>query len=345
MQTVQVIFYDGVVAKPHQAQLLWIDPEQFEIHYTVNGRKVIHRVRREEMDFLGAIGNNNPAIELKNDARIEFLSREVPNIFALKQQKLQQKVWRLERSPTLIACSLVFMIGFIFVLVRWGVPYAAYHIAMQLPESALNEIGKTSEQYILDQTSETQLSAARQTQLKQAYLNLIQPDRPAKLLFRQGGALSANALALPNNTIIVTDELVALAKDDQEILGVLAHEQGHLKHRHSLQQVIAGLGVSIVITAISGDGSDLLNSIPTFLVAAKFSRDFETDADLYAMNQMQQRKIDVMHYANFLKRLEQESKENAEGQEWAQLISTHPITQDRIKMVLDFKAKQTQVTH
>ncbi|EPF70744.1 M48 family metallopeptidase [Acinetobacter rudis] len=342
MQIVQVIFYDGIVAKPHQAQLLLIDPEQFEIHYMVEGRKVIHRIRREEMELLGAIGDNHPAIELNNDARIEFLSRDLPEMFKLKQQKLQQKIWHLERSPSLIAFSLIFMVGFIFVLVRWGVPFAAYHIAMQLPASTLNEIGGQSEQYVFEQTQPSQLSTARQSQLKQAYAALIQPDQPAKLLFRKGDALSANALALPNNTIIVTDELVALAKDDQEILGVLAHEQGHLKHRHSLQQAIAGLGVGAVIMMISGDGSDLLNSIPMLLAGAKFSRNFEQDADLYALNQMQQRKIDVMHYANFLKRLEEQSAEDSKGSNWTQILSTHPITQDRIQMVLDFKAKQAQ---
>jgi len=123
---------------------------------------------------------------------------------------------------------------------------------------------------------------------------------------------------------------------------VLAHEQGHLKHRHSLQQAIAGLGVGAVIMMISGDGSDLLNSIPMLLAGAKFSRNFEQDADLYALNQMQQRKIDVMHYANFLKRLEEQSAEDSKGSNWTQILSTHPITQDRIQMVLDFKAKQAQ---
>ncbi|MDQ8936446.1 M48 family metallopeptidase [Acinetobacter rudis] len=340
MQSVEVRFYDGIIAKPYQAQLLMIDAEQFEVHYTANEHKKIHCFSRKEMDVLGGIAQNYPAIELPNDMRIEFLSHDLPDIFALKQQKLQQKIWRLERSPSLILFSLLFMCGFIFVLVRWGVPFAAYHVAMQLPKSTLAEIGKSSEQQILEATAPTQLSTARQTQIRQAYLNLVQPDQPAKLYFRQGNHLSANALALPNNTIIVTDELILLAKDDREILGVLAHEHGHLKHRHSLQQVIAGLGVGAVIMAISGDGSDLINSIPMILAGAKFSRSFEADADLYALQQMQEHNIDVLYYANFLKRLERETEEKSSNQSWIQLLASHPITQDRIQMVLDFKAKQ-----
>ena len=40
--------------------------------------------------------------------------------------------------------------------------------------------------------------------------------------------MGLNAAAIPNNTIIVTDELVKLSGADEEVLAVLAHEQGHL---------------------------------------------------------------------------------------------------------------------
>lgn len=336
-QAIAVIFYDGVISKPHQAQLIVMDAAHFEIHYLVDGRKVSQRFERTQMSFLGAIGRNFPAIELENDARIEFLSHDIPEVFNLKRQALQKKIWSLERSPVLILLSIVIVVGGLFAMTRWGVPLAAYHIAMKLPETALQEVGKSSEQYILELTRPTQLSAQRQAQLKQTYLKLIGQEQPAKLIFRQGQSLSANALALPNNTIIVTDELVALAKDDQEIVGVLAHEQGHLKHRHSLQQAIANVGMSIIIMSISGDVSDLLSGLPIAVAGAKFSRDFEEDADLYALQQMQQKNIDVNHFANMLERLEHASKRE-DADTVSQLLSTHPVTDDRIRHVREFKA-------
>ena len=48
--------------------------------------------------------------------------------------------------------------------------------------------------------------------------------------------MGLNAAALPNNTIIVTDELVKLNGADEEVLAVLAHEQGHLVQKHSMQK-------------------------------------------------------------------------------------------------------------
>ena len=341
MQSIRVVFYDGVISKAHQAELRCIDSSQFEIHYVDAGGNITRRLHAKQMKFIGAIGQNCAVIELDQDARIEFLGHDIPAVFQLKHQALQGKIWHLERSPMLILFSIVFVVGFVFAILRWGVPTAAYHIAMHLPESTLNNIGTQSEEYILKLTEPSQLSTARQAQLKQEYLQLIGPDRPAKLIFRQGVSLSANAVALPNNTIIVTDELVALAKDDQEILGVLAHEQGHLNHRHSLQQAISSFGVGIIVMAMSGDISSLLSGLPLAVVDAQFSRHFETDADLYALNQMQQQQIDVMHYAHLLQRLEQEAKDKSEGSDQiVKLLATHPVTADRIKMVTDFKAKQ-----
>ena len=83
--------------------------------------------------------------------------------------------------------------------------------------------------------------------------------------------IGANALAIPNNTIIVTDELVELAKNDDEIIGVLAHEQGHLVQRHSLQQALSSLGFSVILLAITGDSSDLVTTLPAALIGAKYS--------------------------------------------------------------------------
>ncbi len=92
------------------------------------------------------------------------------------------------------------------------------------------------------------------------------------MIFRGGGSIGANALAIPNNTIIVTDELVKFAKDDYELIGVLAHEQGHLVQRHSLQQSLSGLGISIILLMITGDGSDILTSLPVAAVGQLLTR-------------------------------------------------------------------------
>jgi Zn-dependent protease with chaperone function len=58
-----------------------------------------------------------------------------------------------------------------------------------------------------------------------------------QLLFRDGGSVGANAFALPGGTVIATDQFIQLSENDDEIIAVLAHEIGHVRHQHSLRQI------------------------------------------------------------------------------------------------------------
>ena len=236
-QVVDVVFYDGVVSKPWPAKISPIDAQSVLICYGENLQQQ-RRYHYQDMMLVGALGKIQPVIELKDDARIEF-SQALPDWFQLRNKQLQHSIWKLERTPSLIVFSLFFMMLMVFATVQWGIPSASKYVAFQLPANTLNQIGDEAERYILDMTAPSQLPAARQQKILTDYRQLIAGDTPAKVLFRQGNRLGANALAIPNNTIILTDELVELAQNDQEIFGVLAHEQGHLAERHSLQQALS----------------------------------------------------------------------------------------------------------
>lgn len=360
-QSVQVIFYDGVVSKPHQAQIFSVDEQTIQVRYG-DHQQVVKQYRYADMQLIGALGQLKSAIELHDDARIEFLD-DLPEWFHLESKKVYSSIWKLERSPTLIIFSVVFVVFFGFALVKWGIPTASHYIAYQLPENSMERLGDEAENYLNKYYTEpSQLAKGQQEQIRKQYIEKIAEGRPARVLFRKGTGLGANALALPNNTIIVTDELVELAHSDQEILGVLAHEQGHLIERHSLQQGLSSLGMSALYIAITGDSSDLFSSLPAAMLSAKYSRKFEQQADLYALKLMDRKGIEVTHFANFLQRLNEEyEKENSEtdkeNSEKAQkntdeskegskldrifeVFESHPATDERIQMVRDFEKQQ-----
>ena len=366
-QTIDVIFYDGVVSKPQHAQVSALSPLEVLIRY---GEQLQHQRRYsyEDMMLIGALGQLHPVIELNDDARIEFQS-PLPEWFNYGTKDIQHSVWKLERSPSLIIFSLVFVVAFGFALFQWGIPAASHYVAFKLPANTLNKIGDQVEEYVLDyMTQPSHLAQGQKDQIKAQYLSTIAEGKPAKLIFREGGSLGANAVALPNNTIIITDQLIELAHSDQEILGVLAHEQGHLVERHSLQQGLSSLGVSVLYIAITGDSSDLLTSLPAAMVGANYSRKFEKQADLYALKLMDRKHIEVSHFANFLQRLndevaaeekaedstqksDQEKKSDQTGSQKEQTeqhvsldvldaLSSHPATEERIQMVRDFEKQQ-----
>ncbi len=341
-QAVSVTYYDGVISKPHQASLSALDTDHILVEYQQDGVLKRQKYHADQMALFGTIGQRNPVIELENDARIELHSQTLPEWLPIDHKSFHHKVWRLERTPSLIIFSVIFVLALGFALIKWGVPTASKVIAFQLPENTLNRLGGQAEEYVMDYTKPSTLPKARQDQIRAAYMKLVAENKPATLKFRAGDQLGANALALPNNTIILTDELVELAHSDQEIIGVLAHEQAHLLERHSLQQALSSLGFSVLYIAITGDSSDLMTTVPVAIVGAGYSRNFEQESDLYALKLMHKNQIETSHFANFLQRMSEDAEEEAEQSSWMSALSSHPATAERIKMVREFEASHAK---
>lgn len=70
-------------------------------------------------------------------------------------------------------------------------------------------------------------------------------DRTLRFHNRASDSLGANAFCLPGGILLVTDELVRLASDDER-LGVLAHEAGRERQRHPLQMAVHLRALSFV---------------------------------------------------------------------------------------------------
>ena len=130
---------------------------------------------------------------------------------------------------------------------------------------------------------------------------------------------------------MLTDELVNLAKDDREIEAVLAHEFGHLLQRHILRHVLQDSAATLLVAVSIGDLSvltSLIAAAPTLLLQAKFSRDFEREADDFALDYLDRQKIPAEVFATMLERLE---KAQPGGRDMPDFLSTHPEVRARIE--------------
>ena len=171
----------------------------------------------------------------------------------------------------------------------------------------------------------------RQQALEAAFRRLAFPNatrQPYVVVFRKSDAIGANAMALPSGTIVVTDGLVRLATDDREILGVLAHEAGHVDHRHGLRSVLQNSFVGLVLAWLAGDISSLAAAAPAALLEANYSRELEREADGYAIGVLQASGIPLQHLANMLRRLE--SASGGTSGLTPRYLSTHPATAERL---------------
>lgn len=251
----------------------------------------------------------------------------------LKLRSGTSTAFQLERSwgVALVAVVLLFVSG--YGIIQYGVPYAAHQVAFALPDWVLEEMGEQS-LYFLDQgaMTETELSKERQDELAAQFNSIVElPTAPAlccKLHFRKGGAFGANALAMPGGNIVVTDELVALATDDRQILGVMAHEVAHIDKRHAtravLQSSILGLAI-VLLTGDLGGVSELAIALPVILLEAGYSRNYEREADAGAAEVMRALGHSPSHLADLLELLEKDCGPACE----AGWLSTHPSTEER----------------
>ena len=152
----------------------------------------------------------------------------------------------------------------------------------------------------------------------------------------------ANAFALPSGEIVVTDGLVALIKNQDELDSILLHEMGHVEYRHSLRQLIESSALSLGVLLVIGDVSaldGLLVGLPTFLINNHYSRTHESEADTYAFDKMIKAKIDPIAFSNIMSRLDKQGLSETEIKELDagatskvnEYLSTHPNTSERLE--------------
>ena len=137
---------------------------------------------------------------------------------------------------------------------------------------------------------------------------------------------TVNALAAPGGEILVYRGLLDRAASADELAGVLAHEIGHVEHRHGLRGVARAAGLFVLTGALSG-GSDAV-ALAAVLVGLSYSRDFEREADASGARILAAAGIGTKGLEMFFARMERERSE-ASGSLWSYL-GTHPGDGDRV---------------
>lgn len=247
-----------------------------------------------------------------------------------------QQSWRTALGFTLLTC-VILVLGYLY-----GLPFAAKYIARSLPPRAEMAIGEGALNF-LDQHvfAPSTLPADQQKIIRERFAKLIpaspvatqagmssENSTPIEIVFRHS-KIGPNAFALPSRQIVLTDEIVNLLNNNDELMGVLAHELGHLNEHHLMRRLIQSSAVGIGATALFGDVSGLVAGIPPLLLDLKYSRDVESDADDYAVATLKFNHIAVENFARAIEKLAQSTK-NYEPNPY---LSTHPVNSERIARI------------
>ena len=153
-----------------------------------------------------------------------------------------------------------------------------------------------------------------------------------------------NAFALPGGYIYITRGLLALAENEAEMAGVLAHEIGHVTARHTAERYgqtmaanVAGAGLGVLLGGPAAQAGSTLGA----LLVRSYSRDQEFEADMLGGRYLGRAGYDTQAMAGFLSQLQAHSRLEAElaGQpekaDSFNIMQTHPRTTERIQRALE----------
>ena len=252
--------------------------------------------------------------------------------------RLQQS-WRWVGMSTIAFCTLLALLWL------WGVPWAARVAVTAIPTRVDTAIGQALLES-LDQKMlrPTTLPEAKQTRIRTAFSQALQalpshlvPDH--RLVFRSS-RIGPNALALPGGTLVLTDQLVELVQgDDAVIVGVLAHELGHVRQRHGMRMVVQATVVGAIAVLVIGDFSTLLAGVPVLLSQAGYSRDAEREADAESVLVLKAARISPAVMVRFFEAVaawrDPDRATTATGDDRALglgiSIASHPADEERIR--------------
>ena len=348
MTSLAARYFDGQSSRVHDVAVELLDTQTLRLR----GAGIERDEPLENLSVSPRLARIARTIELADGARLLLDDHPLIDQWFPLHNPLQRWVDRLERHAHAVAASIVVCVLSGAVLFYWGVPWMSDRIAAQLPEQVETRLGEE----VLAQLDRfaglapSSLDMERQSGLLERFAAL-KADMPGaenhRLLFRNAAGIGPNALALPGGTVIITDQLVSLVNDDREIDAVLAHELGHQQQHHALRQTLRSSFVIVIAAMFAGDvssASAVVVAVPTFLLQGHYSREFESEADAFALRTLAERGISPAWFAQAMRTLEAFVSDQGESDDSPGYLSSHPQTRERIDEA-EFAGEKFAIEH
>jgi len=151
-------------------------------------------------------------------------------------------------------------------------------------------------------------------------------------------ARDINAFALPGGPMYVNRGMIEAARNEGEMAGVMAHEISHVALRHATAQAtkqssigntLGTLGMIFGGAILGGQGGAQLGMMGAQIMQTRYSRDYETQADILGSRIMANAGYDPRDLANMFRTIEQQSG-GGRAPEW---MSSHPNPGNRYQSI------------
>jgi len=156
-----------------------------------------------------------------------------------------------------------------------------------------------------------------------------------------------NALALPGGYVYITRGLLALAENEAEMAGVLAHEIGHVTARHTAQRESARQATSLgmILLGVLGSAAGVPSGVGQLVdfgaqaALQSYSREQELEADRLGVRYLTRAGYAPQAMTSFFTKMQAHAKlERAmagdKEDQTNNIMSTHPRTTERINQAI-----------
>ncbi|MBL4690540.1 MAG: M48 family metalloprotease [Rhodospirillales bacterium] len=152
-----------------------------------------------------------------------------------------------------------------------------------------------------------------------------------------------NAMALPGGYIYITRGLLALAENEAEMAGVLAHEIGHVTARHTAERysTAQATNLGLMVLGVLGSAAGVPSGVGRLVgfgaqaALQSYSREQELQADMLAVRYLSRAGYSPQAMTSFFRTLKAHEKlvramEGKKGEAPSNIMATHPRTAQRI---------------
>ena len=325
------ILYDGRSASRHRVVV-----EVDGAHVAITGDAMHATIAYGDIRADPPIPGVPRRLLLPGGAAIETADHAAVDALWSSTSAIARGAFWLESRTSMAVVAVAVIACIVWLVVEQALPLVAKPIAERISPEIEQAIGEqTLKSLDAMLTKPSTLPAERREAIEQRFAAFLEGEPgmdDVQLEFRKMG--SANAFALPGRTIVVTDEMVASVHDDDELIAVLAHELGHLNGRHAMRMVLQRSGIAVLVTVVAGDavGMTLLAAaMPAALINARYSREFELEADDYAYALLQRHGRSLQPFADVLRRFAQDRRTADPRDPLLRYLNSHPELDERIR--------------
>ena len=327
--SIAAAYYDGQTSQRREVRLY-----AGGATLTVEGAGVRRTARADEVEITERLGSAPRLVRFSDGAFCEV--RDLAGFETLLEVlgHREAPVERWQRSWRIALASAVLVAAGLIAAYFYGLPWAAAQAAARLPDGVHRELSRQTlaalEGGLLQ---DSQLPEARRAQIAAGFAALRRPPGTSATLDLRFGAsgIGPNAFALPDGTVVLLDELVALCDHDEQIYAVLGHELGHVQHRHGVRLLLQGSFAGLLAAWWIGDVSGLWASAPAALLHAQYSRGFEREADAYAADLLEANGLPAARLAEALEKLAAAHGQTGRTEGWVDYLSSHPAPRERLE--------------